>query len=197
MNDQVLNYLEPPFCRALADADLLLIKFALICHTLIAGQGLSKLVNLLLHRFRLFDFLGFDKAPNVNVEKYRDKVNSELNATKKAGDETLTQIVLPWTYCPAPDDPAAYFHLVHEIMRFVLTLITQLPSPTLHNRRDEAKMPRGREVIHRLAFGNKCHIKLTEVAHVLSFQENALLGQENHRSRAALEEIFSEIAVRK
>ena len=209
MNDQVLNYSEPPFCRALADVDLLLIQFALIFQTLIAGQGSSKLVNLMLHRFGLFDFLGFGKAPNENVEKYRDGVNSglypcELNATEKAGNETSTEIVLPWTYCPAPDDPAAFFHLVDEFMRLILILITQLPSPTPHNRSDEvleAKTRLRREVVHRLASGNKCHSELTEVAHVLSFRENALLGQENHMqeraSGAALEEILSEIAVRK
>lgn len=33
MNDQVLNYAEPPFCRPLADADMLLLQFSLICHT--------------------------------------------------------------------------------------------------------------------------------------------------------------------
>ena len=33
MSDQVLNYSEPPFCRHLADDDVLLLQFALICHT--------------------------------------------------------------------------------------------------------------------------------------------------------------------
>ncbi len=33
MNDQVLNYAEPPFCRPLADADMLLLQFSLLCHT--------------------------------------------------------------------------------------------------------------------------------------------------------------------
>ncbi len=32
MSDQVLNYSEPPFCRHLADDDVLLLQFALICH---------------------------------------------------------------------------------------------------------------------------------------------------------------------
>ena len=32
MSDQVLNYSEPPFCRPLADADVLMLQFALICH---------------------------------------------------------------------------------------------------------------------------------------------------------------------
>jgi hypothetical protein len=32
MTDQVLNYYEPPFCRHLADDDLLLLQFSLICH---------------------------------------------------------------------------------------------------------------------------------------------------------------------
>ena len=208
LKDQVVNYSEPPFCRALADADLLLLQFGLICHSLIAGQGSAKLVNLMLHRFGLFDFLGFGKAPNDNAEKYRDEVNSGLypceHATEKASDETSTEIVLPWTYCPAPDDPAACFHLVDEFMRFILILITQLPSPTPHNRSDEvlqAKMRLRREVVHRLASGNKCHSALSEVTHVLSSRDNVLLGEKsvnkNDINGAALEEILAEIAIRK
>lgn len=72
----VLNYSEPPFCRALQDSDIILIQFALLCHaspmsesanvatdTQLAGlsyvgTGTSRLVNLLLHRFGIFDFLG-------------------------------------------------------------------------------------------------------------------------------------------
>lgn len=42
MNDQVLNYAEPPFCRPLADADMLLLQFSLICHTSrVAGSASS------------------------------------------------------------------------------------------------------------------------------------------------------------
>lgn len=74
MSDQVLNYSEPPFCRPLADADMLLLQFALICHSsqtlggvpvthnsadvgqgvsglAFGGMGTSRLVNLLIHRF--------------------------------------------------------------------------------------------------------------------------------------------------
>ena len=71
MSDQVLNYSEPPFCRPLADADMLLLQFALICHTVggsamdpskagidpsITGlafgrAGTMRLVNILIHRF--------------------------------------------------------------------------------------------------------------------------------------------------
>lgn len=69
MSDQVLNYAEVPFCRSLADADMLLIQFALICHAIslpekaaeggkptsgglwFCGTGTLRLVNLLIHRF--------------------------------------------------------------------------------------------------------------------------------------------------
>ena len=59
--------LEPPFCKALQDSDVLLVQFSLICHALhqsadiagfSVGQGTSRLTNLLLHRFGVFDFLG-------------------------------------------------------------------------------------------------------------------------------------------
>ena len=50
MSDQVLNYSEPPFCRPLADADVLLLQFALACHPP-GGEGTSRLACLLIHRF--------------------------------------------------------------------------------------------------------------------------------------------------
>lgn len=72
MSDQVLNYSEPPFCRPLADADVLMLQFALVCHAsssassgevfggvadpstaglAFGGMGTMRLVNLLIHRF--------------------------------------------------------------------------------------------------------------------------------------------------
>ena len=41
MNDQVLNYSEPPFCRGLADADMLLLQFSLLCHSSRVGGRAS------------------------------------------------------------------------------------------------------------------------------------------------------------
>jgi hypothetical protein len=69
MTDQVLNYSEPPYCRNLHDSDLLMVQFSLICQALfqsndVAGlmigrtSGTSSFVNLLLHRYGVFDFLG-------------------------------------------------------------------------------------------------------------------------------------------
>ena len=75
-------FVEPPFCKALQDSDILLVQFSLICHvqqptsnlisnrdtnnqsSRLAGSafgqahGTSRLVNLLLHRFGVFGFLG-------------------------------------------------------------------------------------------------------------------------------------------
>jgi hypothetical protein len=152
MIDQVLNYSEPPFCRPHADADMLLIQFALICHTsrvagrlslardddgmkesiqrvAFAGQGTARLVNLLLHRFGVFDFLGFETAPTVNVEKYKTEIGLGLYPPeiKRADDVTVDvstpELILPWTYCPAPD-PATCLALVQELLHLIILLIT-------------------------------------------------------------------------
>jgi hypothetical protein len=76
---------------------MLLLQFAFICHSLLhiaeklliskdskaldkslaglafSGQGTLRLVNFLIHCFGVFDFLGFDNAPNTRVAKYREK----------------------------------------------------------------------------------------------------------------------------
>lgn len=172
MSDQVLNYSEPPFCRPLADADMLLLQFALICHTCRAGRsatlakkdedgdggdtsmdlhpsgmasaglafggtGTVRLVNLLLHRFGVFDFLGFEKAPSANVDRYKQEIAlgwyppeidnvKEDDGTEEGVGSSLaaeTEVVLPWTYSPATD-PATYLTLVSELLHLIIILIT-------------------------------------------------------------------------
>jgi hypothetical protein len=212
MSDQVLNYSEPPFCRHLADDDMLLLQFTLICHTsqnagtpkksgaidqsalglTFFGQGTSRLVV----RFAMFvffrgnrarsqlttytavrcsisepadssfrrlwlvlclcdfidkkvpkitsqrsfiviysiDFLGFDKAPNKRIAKYREEINSglypsEIQSNQKTDEESSAELVLPWTYCPAPDDPATCLSLVDELMHLIIILITVRRKP--------------------------------------------------------------------
>ena len=154
MADQVLNYAEPPFCRPLADADMLLLQFALICHTsqnaggvpsiankddrvsglAFSGQGTLRMVNLLLHRFGVFDFLGFEKAPDANVDRYKQELGMglyppEMEETKdemeeEMEDDSTEEIVLPWTYCPVATDPATVLRLVDELLHLIIILIT-------------------------------------------------------------------------
>ena len=93
MQDQVLNYVEPPFCRALRDADLLLVQYAVLGYrpnfnddddnndffnggSNREGVGCAYVTNLLLHRFGVFDFAGFRSAP----EKYLARYEAELGA---------------------------------------------------------------------------------------------------------------------
>ena len=75
------------------------------------------------------DFLGFDKAPNTRVAKYREEIYqglypSEINSNEKTDEESSVRLVLPWTYCPAPDDPEICLHLIEELMRLIIVLIT-------------------------------------------------------------------------
>jgi hypothetical protein len=74
------------------------------------------------------DFLGFDKAPNTRVAKYREEIYQGLYpsefSNEKTDEESSAGLVLPWTYCPAPDDPVTCLHLVEELMHLIIVLIT-------------------------------------------------------------------------
>ncbi len=79
-----------------------------------------------------------------------------------------------------------------------------MPSPTPKNKNEqvlEAKRRLKREIIHRLASGNKCHSEMTEVSHVLSARENLALGETlvnpDETGGAALVDALGEIAIRK
>lgn len=155
MIDEALNYAEPPFCRSFGDADMLLLQFSLICHSHsstqstkndkvcglnYSGQGTVRFVNLLMHRFGVFDFLGFEKAPNTNVDRY----NSEIKMGLYSGEQTVVMEaddnmdegrdepqVLPWTYCPATD-PVIILKMVNELLHLIIILITvrRIPDDT-------------------------------------------------------------------
>jgi hypothetical protein len=81
---------------------------------------------LLLHRFGVFDFLGFGKAPTANVALYKNELSKGLYPPEieaDVTDESLPELVLPWTYCPAPD-PSTCLALVQELMHIIILLIT-------------------------------------------------------------------------
>ncbi|CAM9510809.1 unnamed protein product, partial [Ectocarpus sp. 8 AP-2014] len=56
MNDQVLNYAEPSFCKIFRDLDLTTVQFAAL------SCGASQLVNHVLHRFQCFFFWILDEC---------------------------------------------------------------------------------------------------------------------------------------
>ena len=75
------------------------------------------------------DFLGFDNAPNTRVATYREEIRqglypSEIHSNEKIDEESSVRLVLPWTYCPAPDDPETCLHLIEELMHLIINLIT-------------------------------------------------------------------------
>lgn len=84
--------------------------------------------NLLLHRFGVFDFLGFEVAPTASVDQYKNEIERGLYPPEIEGaeetDESSREIVLPWTsYCPAPD-PSTCMALVQELLHLIILLIT-------------------------------------------------------------------------
>ena len=132
MHDQVLNYAEPPFCRALRDADILLLQFAALGRNPHGeDMGCPLMIHLLLHRFGLYDFMGFEKAPNSNIVQYKEELALEVyNPETKTKDAMnyfeSCDMVLPWTYTPAKDVPSSVA-LLEEFLHLLIVLITELP----------------------------------------------------------------------
>ena len=86
MGDQVLNYAEPPFCRALRDADILLVQFATL------GRGTGCMITLLLHRFGIFDFMGFRSAPRTHPDVYLTQVADGMYPGELSVDDDNDQV---------------------------------------------------------------------------------------------------------
>jgi len=216
MFDQILNYAEPHFCKALRDADLVLIQFAFIGLSSIKQADLdaatndmkskctaftcAHLINLLLNRFGVFEFAGFVRAAEVYEDRYWDEIQEGLYPPEKQMDsETKT---LPWTYS-ATDDPVRCKAMLEEFLYTLIMLITELPPPPPGDLADHTRQAKGRlrrEVVHRLASGPKAHSELAEVHHVLPMRDNAILSEEgklvnpDDATGAALEAALVEVA---
>ena len=81
MHDQVLNYAEPPFCRALRDADLTLLQFSIVSMMQMGwGDGIAYFTNLSLHRFGLLSFCGFRCLPISNSKQLRRRSSSHMSS---------------------------------------------------------------------------------------------------------------------
>jgi hypothetical protein len=213
LNDQVLNYAEPPFCRAMRDADVLLVQFAMLGR--IRNQttdcrpdsdvGSCFMIHLLLHRLGLFDFCGLAKAPEADVNRYLDEVQKGLYSSEKGSEEMGDDFLLPSTYSPARDAGACLL-LLEEFLHTMIIICSELPGTPPKDTSDhtaQAKWRLRREVIHRLASGPKTHSELAEVHHVLSHWDNLCLSEEgklvnpDDATGAALGAVLSEVATRK
>ena len=209
LNDQVLNYAEPPFCRHMRDADILLIQFATVCRrpSTSASEnvrpptdiGMSFLVNLLLHRFELFDFLGFIGARRINTPRLSQDPDGLYDGDKN-DDELLSA-----TYSPARD-AGLLMSLLEEFLHLIIMFVSEMPPNVPRDKEDQtqqAKLRLFREVVHRLASGPKTHSELSEVHHVLSHWDNHLLSEEgklvnpDDATGAALAATLDEVAERK
>jgi hypothetical protein len=218
LNDQVLNYAEPPFCRTMRDADLLLIQLAVLgCvpyqqKSLSPRQrkhsdvGMALFVNLILHRLGVFDFCGLTKAPNQNIEQYKEGIEQRLYPRERIPDDAPeTEFTLPWTYSPARDTISSLV-LLEEFLHAIIVFTSELPHVVPADQTDHTRQARWRlhrEVVHRLASGPKTHSELLEVHHVLSHHDNVLLSEEgkainpDDATGAALGTVLDHIADRK
>ena len=212
MSDMVLNYSEPPFCRNLQDADIFLVQLALVCiATLNAGEGdngagTARLVNMLIHRYGVFAFLGFEMAPPTDLDRYVQEIQSGMYPAEiKSGDDKSSSPAMTWVYTPARDSSHEML-LLGEMLHLLITLISELPPPPAENESQhaiEARRRLIREVIHRLASGSKTHSEMTEVHHILSNRDTDALCELGKKinpddaSGAALEEVLNEVGTRK
>ena len=170
MFDQVMNYSEAPFCKNLRDSDLLLVQFALVGFSSIGNKcrmdGCSRWINLLLHRFGVFEFAGFAKAPDTNIPRYEKEVNEGLYPREKDNK-------LPWSYTPGTDTKRLLC-LLEEFLLLIIVIYTEMPYPPISSKNDQSLQARKklrREVIHCLASGPKTHSELAEVLHTLQLRD--------------------------
>jgi hypothetical protein len=213
LNDQVLNYAEPPFCRAMRDADLLLAQFAMLGRAQHqttdfrpdSDVGVCFLVHLLLHRLGIFDFCGLANGPNSDINRYLDEVQKGLYNPELNSENSGEDFFLPWTYSPARD-AASRLLLLEEFLHTMIIMCTELPpEPPVTKKAHTAQAKRRlrREVIHRLASGPKTHSELAEVHHVLSHWDNVYLSEEgklvnpDDATGAALGTVLAEVGTRK
>lgn len=207
MHDQVLNYQEPPFCRALRDSDLNLLQFS-IFGLMELNEPLSYFTNLSAHRFGVFDFCGLTSGPMSDQNGYKEEIKSGLypvlNSDAMEIGDTDGAYELPAIYKPASEDPVATLTLLEELLHLWIILLTELPPQPTSNSHSEsiaqAKNRLRREVIHRLASGPKTHSELAEVSYVLPQPDNSALNEEGRilnpddASGAALESILGIVA---
>lgn len=217
LKDQVLNYAEPPFCRTMRDADLLMIQFAVLGtrHNqsskgrLDSDVGIATFINLLIHRLGLFDIMGFNQAPTWDFELYLEQSSKGLYPRELAPEEAPTveehSVSLPSSYSTARDAASALV-LLEEFLHLIIIFCTELPLLAPEDRSSHTKQAQWklfREVVHRLASGPKTHSELSEVQHVLSHWDNLLLSEEgklinpDDASGAALGTVLAEVAERK
>jgi len=215
LSDQVLNYSEPPFCRTMRDADLLLVQFSVLGRTLnqspnstpqATDVGMAFFVNLLLHRLGVFEFCGLRRAPDEFISRYVEETEKGLyTAEPKAKDSSSSDLVLPSSYSPA-NDQASFLVLLEEFLYCIIIFTSELPqvAPSDRNKHTEqARQRLHREVVHRLASGPKTHSELLEVHHVMSHWDNLLLSEEgklinpDDATGAALGKVLEEVADRK
>ena len=209
LSDQVLNYSEPPFCRTMRDADLLLVQFAVFGKTPDGDSsvvGMSFFVNLMLHRLGIFEFCGLRKAPDEEIQRYIEESRRGLfPAEPRATEATANDVVLPSSYSPA-NDQGSFLLLVEDFLYSIVIFISELPQVVPRDRDEQTEQARlrlYREVIHRLASGPKTHSELLEVHHVMSHWDNLLLSEEgklinpDDATGASLGKILEEVAERK
>jgi Putative zinc finger in N-recognin (UBR box) len=214
LNEQVVKYFDPNFCRSMRDADLILAQFAALQKRQYqsptprpASDGsLATFVHLFLHRLGLFEFAGLAKAPSADPDAYETEASKGLFPHETGEDNGIKSgLVLPWTYTPARDASDCRA-LMEEFLYMLIVFATELPPPPPvdeADRTNQAKWRLRREVIHRLVSSPKTHSELADIHLVLSFRDNTLLNEvgksinPDNATAAMLGQILEDVAERK
>ena len=183
--------------------------------------GCAYVINLMLHRFGLFEFLGFMSATPHFQQRYSTESSSGYYRSEKCNSidhsnnlhSNNVSLKLPWCYSPAGRldklDVRAALALLEELLHVFIMLITELPSVPISRVKDstekceltcQARKRLRREVVHRLASGPKTFSELAEIHHVLSPRDNSALNEEgrmqnpDEAAEAALNQVLTVVA---
>lgn len=151
LSDQVLNYSEPPFCRTMRDADLLLVQFAVFGRTQHHGPqsnpevfdvGIACFVNSLLHRLGVFEFCGLQRAPDGERQRYIEEAEGGLfPAEPKAPEASTNDLVLPSSYSPA-NDQGSFLLLIEDFLYCIVIFVSELPQVVPRDREEHTDQAR-------------------------------------------------------
>ena len=214
LNEQVIKYADPTFCRSMRDSDLLMTQFAVLKPTSqhsptqrpAGDASIAAFVHLFLHRLGLFEFVGLREAPSADPDTYEAETSNGLYP-RETGEPNGNKngLVLPWSYTPARDASDCRA-LVEEFLYTLILFTTELPPPPPINKEAHTNQAKGRlkrEVIHRLAASPKTHSELADINLVLSWRDNLLLNElgkainPDDATAAMLGQVLGDVAERK
>ena len=179
MTDQLLNYLDIPYCKVFRDLDVLMMQF---CER---TYGATRLICHILHRYGVLDHLltvekkgGQEKERILKGEKY--SIGAGTNSQYLSSGEVLyepspppppPQVSLDYSHSHSPtpnptpvlshlplsapafnvDDSQYSSALVEEALLLIINIVTEIPPPPSADLLLQSESAVRKEIIHFLA----------------------------------------------